>query len=183
MVLTLSAVFLATFGLAGCGSGAPAIQAAATQAAAAPVVTAADLPEPAPEDVVLRIGGGASNSDDGLLLSLKDIERLGTQEVTVYEPFVAKEVTFTAVPWESVLALAELPEDVVTLHTVAYNEYEVDVPVDVGDTPGAWLATRQDGEPIAVADGGPTRVVFSEDHPGADDESLWIWSIALIEPA
>lgn len=146
-------------------------------------VSVADLAEPATEDVVLQVRGGASNSDDGLRLSREQIERLGTREITVYEPFVAEDVTFTVVPWSSVLELADLPDDVETLHTVAYNEYEVDIPTDVADEPGVWLATRQDGEPIEVADGGPTRVVFDDTHPDAGNESLWIWSIALVEPS
>lgn len=158
-------------------------QADASSSAPAPAVDVADLEQPAAEDVVLTVRGGASNSDDGLQLSLEQIESIGTVEVSVYEPFVDEDITFTAVPWETVLELADLPEDVETLHTVAYNEYEVDIPVSVGDSPGAYLATRADGEPIPVADGGPTRVVFTDEHPEHDDESLWIWSIAVIEPA
>lgn len=171
-------VLALTLAASGCSQDA-----AAEESAPAPAVEVADLDEPAAEDVVLTIRGGASNSDDGLKLSLEQIESIGTVEVSVYEPFVDEDITFTAVPWETVLELVDLPDDVETLHTVAYNEYEVDIPVAVGDSPGAYLATRADSEPIPVADGGPTRVVFTDEHPEADDESLWIWSIAVVEPA
>ncbi|WP_380169393.1 molybdopterin-dependent oxidoreductase [Jannaschia sp. R86511] len=179
LVATAAALVL----LAGCGAAEAA--APAGPADDGPSLTVADVPAGPAEDVVLTLLGGADNgaAGEGVALSLEQVEQLGTRELEVYEPFLEQDVSFTVVPLADVLALAELDPDVTTLHTIAYNEYAVDITRETAETPGAWLATRADGEPIAVADGGPTRVVFTDEHPEAGDEALWIWSIATVEPA
>ena len=64
-----------------------------------------------------------------------------------------------------------------TLHTLALDEYAVDLPMSITDVEGAILATRADGALITLDQGGPTRVVRTDSHPQARDESLWIWSL------
>ncbi|WP_336921079.1 molybdopterin-dependent oxidoreductase [Aquipuribacter sp. SD81] len=176
----LLAVPLLLLPLAACGEDAAA---AVTTVSAGSVSTVDDVPAPDEDDVVLTFTGGATNTDGELRLSLAQLESMPTVEATVHEPFLDEDVVFRGVPLEDVLALVDLPDDVDTVHTVAYNEYAVDLPLSVADTPGAILATRADGEEIALEDGGPTRVVFTDEHPAAGDEALWIWSLATVGPA
>lgn len=104
-----------------------------------------------------------------------------TVTLTVHEPFLKQDVEFTGVPLADVVEATGAPDGATAMHTVALNDYAVDVPLDVLDHPDVILATHADGAPIALEDGGPIRIVFGDDHPQTHDEALWTWSLATIE--
>jgi hypothetical protein len=165
------------------GSTEPAAEAAdgVTEVAAGSLTAGDAVPAPAAADVVLSITGGAtSNVGSELRLTLADLASMHTVEADVYEPFLKRRVRFRGVPLADVLALAGAPDGATALDTVALNEYAVTLPLDVLRHPGAIVATQADGAAIPVDDGGPTRVIFTDDHPDTRDESLWIWSLATV---
>jgi hypothetical protein len=140
------------------------------------------VPAPDPDDTVLTIAGGtAANGTSGLELDRETIEQLGLVEATIYEPFVAEDVTFRGVPLQSVISLAGPSDSASTMHSVALNDYAVDIPTTVLDHEGVLLATSANGEPIPVDEGGPIRVVFTDSHPDHTDEAYWIWSVSTID--
>ena len=175
-----------------CGSseadGSAATGTSASPASSGPFteVTAGTLsdetvPVPAEGDVTLVVlGAGRANAAGELRLSLADLERLPMVEAVVFEPFIKRDVVFQGVRLEDLLAFADLP-DSAAIHAVALNDYAVDLPVEVLRREGTLLATRADGRPITLEDGGPTRIVFTDDHPDTGNESLWIWSLASLE--
>ncbi len=146
------------------------------------VATVEPLPVPT-GDVVLTARGviGQPNVGDEAQADLAGIESLGTVTQTVYEPFVSAEIEFTGVPLDTVLAAIGVDDDI-PLTWTALDEYEVHYSRGEVVPEGPLLATRQDGQPIPIADGGPIRVVFADDSGliGRDTDH-WIWSLALVE--
>lgn len=148
-----------------------------TEVRAGSIRTLADLGAPTDEDVVLTLTWDGA---DPVRLTLDQIEAMRTVSVEIHEPFLDRTVEFEGVALGELLELTGMPDEVTVLHTVALNEYAVDIPVPAATDPAAILATRADGERIPVDAGGPTRVVLTDDHPDVRDESLWIWSIATV---
>ncbi|MEM9464719.1 MAG: molybdopterin-dependent oxidoreductase [Actinomycetota bacterium] len=140
------------------------------------------LPVPTAE-VVLTISGavGQPNVGDEVQADLAGIESLGTVDVTIFEPFISEEIAFTGVPLETVLRAAGIGEDVPLIWT-ALDDYQVDFTLAELAEDGALLATRQAGEPLAIADGGPIRVIFTEtDGDLAQNTNEWIWSLVRVD--
>lgn len=137
------------------------------------------LPPVPTGDIVLTIRHRASGEE--IDLDLAGIESLGAETITVDEPFVGRELEFTAVDVDSVLAAAGVAPDA-PLTWTALDEYQVHFNRRAAAGDGALLATRLGGEPIEVADGGPIRVVFPDGEGElAQDTNQWIWSLYLVE--
>ena len=133
---------------------------------------------PAPTgDAVLAVGDGQS---DDVVFDLATLERAGTVEGELFEPFEKKRVTFTGVELKDVLALAGVPA-ATDLHLVALDDYTVDLDGADVEAGGILLATSVDGNPIPIANGGPIRIVFLDDVEVGKTTDLWIWSLARIE--
>ncbi|MGV8965886.1 MAG: hypothetical protein ACOH2F_06365 [Cellulomonas sp.] len=140
----------------------------------ATIATAADLRPPVPAEVALTVDYADGTS---VQLSIAQLEALRTVSARVHEPFVNRDIVFEGVPLSDLFTFLRIPQSVQKLHTLALNEYAVDLPMSITDVEGAFLATRADGALIPLDEGGPTRVVLTNDHPQAQDESLWIWSL------
>lgn len=180
--LTLLALAVIALAVAGCGgskkSGSAATPSKAISEVAAGTLKAGDtVPVPAPADVALTITGGTAKDTGGTLaLSIAQLESMRTVEATVYEPFLKRNVTFRGVPLQDLLDLAGVPDGFSKIDSVAYNEYAVTLPATILRHQGVVLATRADGKLIPLDKGGPSRIVFTDDHPDTKNESLWIWS-------
>lgn len=155
------------------GEASPAI----TEVSAGTITSAGQLELPAKGGTVITLAGfGATNAADGLQLSIAQLEQMRTVKATVYEPFLKRNVEFQGVELQDLLDLAELPVGTKKIDSVAYNEYAVTLPTSILDHSGVILATRADGQLIPLDKGGPTRIVFTDDHPDTENQSLWIWS-------
>lgn len=162
-----------------------AIFAVAAASACSPRVenTAAEVlivqePQIAPGQRVAPVGKTVLTIVDGndrQAFALADLERLGTAESRLYEPYVKQDITFVGVPARDLMAYLGLHlRD--QIRAVALDGLELNIAVRDLITSKALLATRIDGKPIDIADGGPTRLVFPGD-PLASDLSQWIWSL------
>ncbi|GIL34485.1 hypothetical protein PDTK01_05620 [Phycicoccus sp. DTK01] len=188
---------LAVLPLAGCASPAAAgatRAATSTTTSAAPehqgytVVTQPSLrpgdPVPRPtEKVVLTITGKTSQGTE-VRLDLPTIERLGLVEYSVDDKQAeGHRVTFRGVLLRSLLDYVGA-EDSATLHTLALNDYAVDVPAsDAFDYP-TMLATSADGRRMTVEHYGPTRIVYPTDSFDLDPvtyDPRWTWQLKGIE--
>jgi len=129
--------------------------------------------------VVLTIEGhvGQPNVGDRVEVDLDGIERLGTVDFTVFEPFLNRDVEMSGVPVAALLTAAGV-DPAADLVWTGLDDYQVTFSGGAAAREDAMLATRVDGEPISVADGGPTRIVFPDsDGPLGRDSNQWIWSI------
>ncbi len=143
----------------------------------ATIATVADLAAPAAADVALTVEYADGTS---VQLSIAQLEALRTVAATVHEPFIDRVIVFEGVPLSDMFRFLGIPKTVPKLHTLALNEYAVDLPMSITDVEGAILATRADGALLPLDEGGPTRVVLTDDHPQAQDQSLWIWSLKTL---
>ncbi len=138
--------------------------------------------EPAGEVVLTVVGASADpNAGDRIELDLAMVEDIGTITTTLYEPFVSESIEFTGVPVDALLGALGVPDDA-PLRWVALDDYEVNPTRAELAAEGALLATRQDGELLEIAAGGPLRIVFPDDSgPLGRDTNQWIWSVVLLE--
>ncbi|MEM9200330.1 MAG: molybdopterin-dependent oxidoreductase [Actinomycetota bacterium] len=172
----LFALLLAGLGLlTGCGTAETSVGA---ERSVGPAAIAAPT-----DDVVLTISGSVErpNADGRVMADRAGLESVGPVTATVFEPFVSAEMEFTGVSLAAVLQAAGVADDA-TLVLRALDDYEVSFTMAELVEDSALLVTRQADEPIAVADGGPIRVVFTDpDSPLGRNLALWIWSLAEIE--
>ena len=134
-----------------------------------------EVDPPAPGESVLTVTGPAGEKT----YSLEQIEALGPQTVTINEPFVNKKETFTAVPLEALLAPSGLTGSQM-IDTTALNEYEYSNTARSFVDGGALLAYELNGKPIPYDQGGPIRIIFADDAPGASNLDAWNWSLSSI---
>jgi hypothetical protein len=165
---------LALTAVAGCGSDRTPVDVARGPAVAVP---------DAGSHALLTLGGRIGNRNAGrqLRLDARSLATLGVRTVELYEPFEKRRMRFQAVPLRNLLALAGVSGDAQALHAVALNDYVVDLPLDVAESGGTYLALRNgDGSAIDVEDGGPIRIVFADRAKGAGSTNYWIWSLATV---
>jgi hypothetical protein len=127
---------------------------------------------------VLRIRG--LGGAQALRLDIAALDRMPQVEVTLDEPFVGRSMTFTGVPFADFVEITGIPAGA-RLEMSALDDYSVDLAVaDLVDG-NAVLATRTDGQELAVDGGGPTRLVFASPTGVGANSDNWIWSIETIE--
>jgi hypothetical protein len=185
-------VLAALLGLvAACGDSTTAPTAASKPDVAVPagkLVSAATLkpgqsvPLPA-EKPVLKLSGKISATNQGgeLVFDLPTIERLGVEQVGLYEPWVKENLEFRGVWLQHLLAVAGVHADATRVHIVAHDDYTVDLTLADIRAGGIMLATRSaDGSAITIDHGGPTRIVFLDGVKAGANADQWIWSIKAI---
>ena len=128
---------------------------------------------PAPTGrVVLTVSSDAGSVD----WDVETLALLDQQTLTIVEPFLDEEHTYTGPLWRDVLRASGVDVgDLVEL--VALDEYVAEIPTDADTLDGVVLAHLDDGAPIAIADGGPIRLIWPDDNDGRENANNWIWSI------
>lgn len=182
---------LLALSLSACSTSTP--RTAAVVATAKPtgytVVTPATIkpgdPVPAPTGRVVLTLKGVTNTNVGntLQFDLPTLEKLGTVEYSVFDrQALGRDVTFSGPLVRTVLAVAGAHGS--TMHTVALNDYAVDIPTGDTTTFPVLLATRADGQAMSVAHYGPTRFIYPTKGYHLDKtvyDPRWIWQLSVIE--
>lgn len=154
--------------LVACGRGGDE-----TGEAALPAAFDQGVPEPTGE-VVLTITTDGTTYD----WDLATLGQLEQHDLTIVEPFLDVEHTYTGPLWRDVLRASGVDVDADReVELVALDDYVAEIPTDADTLDGVLLAHLEDGEPIAVADGGPIRLIFPLENPAAENVNNWIWSI------
>jgi hypothetical protein len=177
--------------VAGCG-GAPsgtATPAATASGSTGTVVRVASLVPgqavPAPTgSATLTITGKISvtNRRDTLALDRETVEKMGVQQVRLYEPWTKETLDFQGVWLQHLLAVAGAAPEATTVHIVALDDYAVDLTMADIRAGGIMLATRSgDGTPIPIDKGGPTRIVFADGVTAGENPDQWVWSLKSID--
>jgi len=181
-LLTASVAVVAALFLTACssseGTGSPASSTA--PASASPSETnpygAAVVDPLGPDEPVITLKGGAAGE---VGLTLAELEALGTVTVTINEPFVKKQQTFTGVPLSAVLDRDGIASTQ-TIDTIALNDYEYSSLASTLEASDAIIATQRDGEPIPYDQGGPVRLIYPDGSELAGVLDAWNWSLAEI---
>jgi hypothetical protein len=149
--------------------------------AATRVAPVTPLPAPAGE-AVLRITGVTRGNVSARTtkVDLATLDAVAHESVTVREPFLKHDVTFTGVRMSELLRRAGVKASARTLHMHALDDYQVDLPIAEIAADG-MLATRADGKPIPIAKGGPIRLIFTASSAIAANTDNWIWSLDSVQ--
>lgn len=139
---------------------------------------------PAPTGKVVLTVTGTSAFPAGARFDLATLEKLGLVEYAVDDKQAeGHRVTFRGILLSSLLDYVGAAK-VTTLHTLALNDYAVDIPVSDTRTYPVMLATAVDGKRMSVERYGPTRVVYPTDGVTLDAavyDARWIWQLKTIE--
>ncbi|MEO3936325.1 molybdopterin-dependent oxidoreductase [Dermatophilaceae bacterium Soc4.6] len=153
------------------------------------VVTASSLTRtqslPVPTGpVVLTISGRLGAGVKGpVRLDLAGLEQLGLVEYsTMDKQAEGRRATFRGVLLRRLLS-AVGAGSATTLHTLAVNDFAVDIPVSDASAYPVLLATRVDGARMPVDHYGPVRVIYPTDGTDLDStvyDPRWIWQLTSI---
>ncbi len=144
----------------------------------------AAAPIPAPTGATVLTMSGKVTGASPVAFDMATLEKLRLVEYSVLDKQAeGKRVTFRGVLLADLLA-AIGAKDATTLHTLALNDYAVDIPVSDTRTYPVLLATAVDGERMSVERYGPLRVVYPTDGVKLDPavyDPRWIWQLDKIE--
>lgn len=130
---------------------------------------------PAATDIVLTVTGTKTNN-----YTMGQLEALGTQKVSLMEPFVKKQQSFVGVPLKKILEAAGIkPTD--PLQTIALNEYVFKDTAANFETNDGLMAISRDGAPIPMDEGGPIRIIFPSSSKYFTYLDAWNWSMRTIK--
>lgn len=131
---------------------------------------------------ILSIRGLISNTNDGARtrMDMDALESLPLVRLRVYEPFEDKGMTFEGVLVSDLIKIVGANASAHQLHIEALDDYSVDLSLAEISRSSVVLATKADGKPMSIADGGPTRIIFPSDSPMGRNIDLWIWNVESI---
>lgn len=126
-------------------------------------------------EIVLTVTTEAGDTVDW---DLDTLAMLDQQQLTIVEPFIKEERTYTGPLWADVLRASGVDLDAGNeVELVALDDYVAQIPTDRTTLDRAVLAHLEDGQPLAIEDGGPIRLVYPPDNPASENDNNWIWSI------
>jgi hypothetical protein len=124
----------------------------------------------------------APNRRDALVLDLPTLERMGTHEVAVHEPWVKQDLGFRGVWLQDLLTVAGVQSGATRLRVTALDDYSVEFDLAEMRAGGILIATADaDGAAIPIDQGGPTRIVFMDGVPAGVNPDHWVWSLKTID--
>jgi hypothetical protein len=129
----------------------------------------------APNEVILTIVKGSRSAEFAYPRLLK----LKHSTINIYEPFLKKRQTFTVVRLQTLFNFVGISgSDKVV--TKALNDYIFTAKASDFIKAGAYIAIKRNGAPIGYDQGGPIRIVFSDDSSWAKNLDAWNWSLESI---
>lgn len=181
-------VGLTIIGLTACKDNDPPTQAEDVYTIISqPEITAGDPVPPPTDEVILTMTGkiGNHNVGDSLQFDMATLEQLGIVEYRVADKQAEEGMaTFQGVLLSQLLNVAGIADDATTLHTIALNDYTVEIPLEDIETYPVLLATAVEGQRMTIERYGPTRIIYPY-HAFDLDETLydprWIWQLATID--
>lgn len=175
--ITASALALAlalAVTLAGCTAAAPSPEPVSSAETGESTYGGFPIDPPAADEVVLTIT--ASESVD---FTYAELQALATVEITIFEPFIEQQQSFTGVPLADLLSTAGVPATA-RIETVALNDYAYADSASQWIDNDALLAVYRDGALIPMDQGGPIRIVFAEGSDAFELLDAWNWSLRSI---
>jgi len=140
-----------------------------------PYGSSVPIDPPRPNDVVLTV----TNHTKVVRFSFNSLRKLGSTQVTVYEPFVKVRQTFTVVSLAKIFKSANI-SPTAKVSTDALNDYiYTNTAKNFTDSLGQ-LAIARFGGPIPYDQGGPIRIIFPDKSKLSKNLDAWNWSLNVI---
>ena len=186
--VTISSGVIALF-VAGCSTNSGGTGTAVTSSAPASASSAASpsptstnpygvasVDPPGPNEPVLVMAGGSAGK---VSLTYDELNQLPARTITINEPFVKQQQTFTGVAMADLFAKAGIA-DSVNVDTAALNDYHYLNTAGAFTGSDGLLATKRNGQPIPYDAGGPIRIVYPDGTALAPVLDAWNWSVSSI---
>lgn len=171
--------------LAACQPAAPAVQTTYSVVSAGELDSGEAIPVPENETILTVTGDiSRANVDDTIQMDMATLESVGVVEYDVLDPFANSTITYRGVLMSELLDVWGVSADATTLTLTAINDYAIDVPISAVREYPVMMALQADGEYMAIADKGPSMLVFPYDDFELDKalyNDMWIWQIASVE--
>lgn len=130
---------------------------------------------PGPNDVLLTV----TNHSKIVKFTLNSLRKLGTTQISIYEPFVKARQTFTVVSLAKIFKSANISPSA-TVITDALNEYIYTNTAKNFTNSNGQLAIARFAAPIPYDQGGPIRIIFPDKSVLGKNLNSWNWSLNLI---
>lgn len=111
---------------------------------------------------------------------MAQLEKLVTDPVTIFEPFVKAEQTFRGVPLKTLFEAAGI-SSTDKISTLALNDYKYDDIAGNFTSNRGILALRRDSQLIPMDQGGPIRIIFPTNTKYFSFLDAWNWSLRSIK--
>lgn len=138
----------------------------------------ATIPAVSSEATLMVTAGGKET-----VYSLEELEGLGTQAFETTTSWTDGPQAFEGVLLSDIAGAQGIDNGVVSV--AAINGYEAEIPVEEILAYPVLLATRMNGERMAIRDKGPFWVVYPrDDHAEFADEQhnyKWVWQVSSLE--
>jgi len=134
----------------------------------------ATVDPPGPGEPILVLSGGSAGT---VSLTYDELATLPTRTITISEPFVKEQQTFTGVAMSDLFAKAGIP-DSARVDTLALNDYHYVNTAGAFTASDGLLAIERNGQPIPYDAGGPVRIVYPDGTPLASVLDAWNWSLS-----
>jgi hypothetical protein len=135
---------------------------------------------------ILTVTGkiGAPNAANQIVMDLETTEAVGQVEYTITDPFENRKIVYRGVLMRDLLDLWKVDQTATTLHIVALNDYNIDLPIaELREYP-VLLAFQADGQYMQPDYHGPSMVIYPLDayqlDPVATLKKL-IWQVKTID--
>lgn len=133
------------------------------------------VPPPAPNEIIFKV----TNASKTLSYSMNSLRALSPKKITIYEPFVKKNQTFTAIPLSALFLKSKIAGKA-SVRTIALNDYVYANTAKNFLAANAQLAIALDGKPIPYDLGGPIRLIYPKDSVWSKNLDAWNWSLSSI---
>ncbi len=166
--------------LAACGSSGDTAESAApaetavTSSPSNPYGTSSVDPAPAGTPI-LTVTNGSTSTD----YALEELQVFSTSDISILEPFLKERQVFTVISLAELFSKNKIGESA-EIDTVALNDYVYSNTAKNFTASSGYLAIAREGKEIPYDQGGPIRIIFSDDSEWAQNLDAWNWSIRKI---
>lgn len=129
--------------------------------------------------VILTVDGAVKAKTN---FTLAQLEALGMATIKTSSPWYDGVQTFEGVPMTAIMKAVGATGT--TANVIALNRYQMAVPISDFATYGVILATRHNGQPMAVREKGPLFVMYPfDDKPDLKNDTYYgraVWQVRTI---
>lgn len=128
-----------------------------------------------PNEPILTVSKGSKK----VQFTFSQLKKMKTSKVTIFEPFVKKNQTFTVIPMKDLFKRVGISgNDQVS--TVALNDYIFKSSAAKFTSANALIAIERSGVGIPYDQGGPIRLIFGKSSGWSKNLDAWNWSLMAI---
>lgn len=128
-----------------------------------------------PNESIFTVSKGAKKVD----FTYSQLKKMKTSKVTIFEPFVKKNQTFTVIPIKDFFKRVGISGND-SVSTVALNDYVFKSTASKFVAANGLIAIGLNGAEIPYDQGGPIRLIFAKNSSWSKNLDAWNWSLASI---